>query len=82
MSNADEKMTAEKAIHEESRSYQKVRDQAKRYLEACYGKSVWFRAPETFENAVERWIWSVASGEIEFAEDCMAKIEEMAAQRG
>lgn len=41
---------------------QQVQDQARRYLEAMYGTNVWFRAPETFDNLVERWIWSVASG--------------------
>lgn len=54
----------------------KVREQAKRYLEARYGPDVWFRAPETFENAVERWIWAVASGyEDTTGEDCITAIE-------
>lgn len=34
--------------------------QARRYLEAAYGPSVWQRAPESFPNALERWVWSVA----------------------
>jgi hypothetical protein len=53
-----------------------VREQAKRYMEARYGPDVWFRAPETFENAVERWIWSVASSaEDVTGEECIAAIE-------
>jgi hypothetical protein len=39
-----------------------VREQARTYLEARFGKNVWFRAPETFEGAFDRWIWAVASG--------------------
>lgn len=52
------------------------RDQARRYLEARYGKNVWFRAPETFGNVLERWIWAVASGAAELAEECMTLIEQ------
>jgi hypothetical protein len=55
----------------------KVREQAKRYLEARYGKEVWFRAPETFGNVLERWIWSVAASvEDTLGEECMQAIEE------
>jgi hypothetical protein len=53
---------AEDVIREESLNYQRTRNQARLYLEARYGKDVWFRAPETFENLVERWIWTIASG--------------------
>ena len=53
-----------------------VRVQARRYLEARYGDAVWFRAPETFENVLERWIWAVASGaEGTLGEECIAAIE-------
>lgn len=55
---------------------EQVRQQARRYMEARYGKDVWFRAPETFGNMLERWIWAVASGEMEFAGDCMTQIED------
>ena len=52
-----------------------VRNQAQRYLVARYGKNVWYRAPETFGNVLERWIWAVASNSGELAEQCMASIE-------
>jgi hypothetical protein len=67
-------------LRDESVGLQKTQDQARRYMEAVYGKSVWFMAPETFENVLERWIWSVANGEYDFAEVQMARIEEMAAE--
>jgi hypothetical protein len=62
----------------------KVREQARRYLEAQYGKDVWYAAPETFNNMLERWIWAVASGcEGTLGEECTAAIEaHMAARRG
>ena len=50
-------------------------EQARRYLAARYGDGVWFRAPETFGNYVERWIWAVASGSAEIAEQSMTAIE-------
>lgn len=53
---------AEKVIRAESLGYQQARNQAKIILEARYGPDVWFRAPETFENLIERWIWTIASG--------------------
>lgn len=62
----------------ESRSEQVLdatRKQAQRYLEARYGKDVWYRAPETFDNTLERWIWAVASDVPELAEKCIAAIE-------
>jgi hypothetical protein len=63
---------------------EKVREQAGRYLEARYGKDVWYAAPETFNNTLERWVWAVASGyEDTVGEECMTAIEaHMAAQRG
>lgn len=56
--------------------FRQVQDQASRYLIARYGESVWFRAPETFDNVLERWIWCLASGELDFAETCITQIEE------
>lgn len=53
-----------------------MQDHARRYLEARYGKDVWFRAPETFGNAVERWIWAVASDAPEVAGQAIAAIEQ------
>ena len=58
-----------------------VRKQAQRYLEARYGQSVWYRAPETFGNTLERWIWAVASNVPELAEECMTAIEQHFADR-
>jgi hypothetical protein len=58
-----------------------VRAQARRYMEAVYGESVWFRAPETFGNVLERWIWAVGTGEPELAEEAMGRIETMAKQQ-
>jgi len=51
------------------------KDHARRYLESIYGKSVWFRAPETFGNVLERWIWAVASDLPVMAEECITGIE-------
>ena len=59
-----------------------TRDQACRYLAATYGPSVWWRAPETFDNVLERWILALANVRPKAAEEAMARIEEMAAGRG
>jgi len=56
---------------------QAFRDQAHRYMVAVYGTSYVFTAPEAFHNILVRWIWAVASGEVDFAEKQMAKIETM-----
>ena len=56
-------------------------EQAARYLTAAYGPDVIYRAPETFSNLVERWIWSVASGLPDFGETCMTAIEAHCAER-
>lgn len=53
-----------------------LRGQARRYLEARYGRDVWFRAPETLGNVPEQWIRAVASGEGAFAEERMSSIEQ------
>lgn len=54
----------------------RVREQASRYLAAVYGKNVGFRAPETFDNVLERWIVAVAGGsEDTLGEECMQAIE-------
>lgn len=71
-------------MEEGRRLMDKVREQARRYLEARYGKDVWFAAPETFSNTLERWIWAVASSaEDVTGEECIAAIEaHMAAEQG
>lgn len=63
-----------------SRQLEEIRSQARRYMEARYGENVWFKAPETFANAVERWIWAVASGAPEIAEESVIAIEQHFAQ--
>jgi hypothetical protein len=69
----DQKTSPEEAAS----ALDEIRDQARRYLEARYGKDVWFRAPETFDNAVERWVWAVASGaEAVTGEEAMTAIEQ------
>lgn len=53
-----------------------VREQAQRYLAAMYGETWVFKAPETFGNLVERWIWAVASSaEGTLGEEAVGKIE-------
>lgn len=59
-----------------------AQDHARRYLEARYGKDVWFRAPETFGNAVEAWIWAVASDAPDLAEEHIKAIEAHFAEAG
>ncbi len=55
--------------------------QALRYLNARFGPDWLYRAPETFGNLVERWIWSVANGTPEFGESCISAIEAHCAER-
>jgi hypothetical protein len=68
-------MDSAEIIAEESRRYQEIRSQAKRYLESVYGNDVWYRAPETFANLVERWIWNIASGITDYGDKVMTEIE-------
>ncbi len=65
---------------EKSITIEDVQDHARRYMEAVYGKSVWFAAPETFQNVLERWIWGVASDSVYWTEESIARIEELAAE--
>jgi hypothetical protein len=53
------------------------RRQATHYMEAVYGSSVWYMAPEQIPNVLERWIWAISRGKVDFAEECMTRIEEM-----
>jgi hypothetical protein len=55
--------------------------QAFRYLNARFGPAWVYKAPETFENLVERWIWSVANGTAELGESCIAAIEAHCTER-
>jgi hypothetical protein len=58
-----------------------IRDHASRYLRAAYGPDYIYRAPETFGNLLERWIWAVAAGVPEMAHACIADIERHCAER-
>lgn len=53
-----------------------IRDHANRYLRARYGPDVVYRAPETFENMLERWIWAIGAGVPELAHSSIAAIEQ------
>lgn len=52
-----------------------VRAQAARYMTARFGPDYVYKAPETFENVLERWIWAVGADEMGLAEQCMIEIE-------
>jgi len=56
-------------------TYDWRQDHARRYLEARYGKNVWFKAPETFGNVLERWLWACANNSRELAEESVKAIE-------
>ena len=58
-----------------------IRDHANRYCQAIYGPDYVYRAPETFGNLVERWIWAVSAEVPEMAHACIADIERWAADR-
>lgn len=68
-------MDSQEVIRQESMAHQQTKEQAKRYLEAKYGKNVWYRAPETFANLVERWMWTIASGLPDHGSEIMSEIE-------
>ena len=57
----------------------RFREQAQRYMRAVHGPDFIYRAPETFDNVLERWIWALAAGMPDFAEAQMVQIEVMAA---
>lgn len=53
----------------------KVREMIHRYFVARYGDSYTFRAPETFDNALERWMLYVGGNAGDMAEAEMVNIE-------
>lgn len=57
-----------------------VQNQIGRYFVARYGNEVGFRAPETFDNALERWMLYVSGGSMDLAEKEMALIERKCAE--
>lgn len=58
-----------------------IRGHADRYLRARYGPDYVYRAPETFGNMLERWIWAVGAGVPELAHSSIGAIEEFFAGR-
>jgi hypothetical protein len=63
------------------RKLAEVRNDAHRYLVAVYGPNYVYKAPETFGNLVERWIWAVAAEVPEMAHASIADIERRCAER-
>jgi hypothetical protein len=61
----------------QAQKYLVFQQQAIRYMEGVYGKSVWFMAPETFDNVLIRWIRALAEGNPDYGEEQMALIETM-----
>ena len=74
-------MNAEEAIREESIQMQRTKEQLHRYFIAVYGEDYVFRAPETFPNLLEQWMLAVMNGSMDFANDKMIMIEDLAAER-
>jgi len=70
------KVTAEDVLRLESIRFQQFKDQVSRYFKARYGDTYVFRAPEMFDNALERWMIYATSDEGSMAEEQMTKIEE------
>jgi hypothetical protein len=62
--------------HEPILTVPEIRQQASRYLTARFGEEYVYRAPETFTNVLERWIWALAAGSPEMAEECISRIEQ------
>ncbi len=58
-----------------------IRGHAQRYFRAVYGPDYIYRAPETFGNLLERWIWAIGAGQPEMAHACIADIERHCAER-
>lgn len=52
-----------------------VQSQVHQYFTALYGENYVYRAPETFDNALERWMLMVASGNLDAASRQMTEIE-------
>lgn len=57
-----------------------VQSQIHDYFTALYGQSYSYRAPETFDNALERWMLLVAVGDLDAAARQMAEIETLIAR--
>lgn len=57
-----------------------VQSQVHQYFTALYGENYVYRAPETFDNALERWMLMVASGNLDAASRQMTEIEALIAR--
>ena len=57
----------------------RVRNQSVRYFRAVHGDAWVYKAPEQWQNMVERWMWALACGDLDDAEATIARIEQMAA---
>jgi hypothetical protein len=74
----NEGVAALEATKLESRKWQQVHAQAALYMNAVYGENWIYKAPETFDNVLVRWIWAIAQSRLDFAGDQMAIIQQMA----
>jgi hypothetical protein len=57
-----------------------VQAQIHAYFTARYGENYVYRAPETFDNALERWMLMVAAGDLDAASRQMTEIEALIAR--
>jgi len=72
---ADAEVQAEDDTRQESLRFQQLQDQVARYFRARYGNDWAFKAPETFPNALERWMIYSTARDNHMAEAEMANIE-------
>jgi hypothetical protein len=52
-----------------------LKDHINRYFVARHGKDYFYRAPETYDNALERWMLAVGAGDMGRAEHWIGEIE-------
>jgi hypothetical protein len=69
------RVLAEDGIRQESIRFQQIQDQIRRYFVARYGEEWTYKAPETFPNALERWMIYATALDNHMAEAEMANIE-------
>jgi len=71
----DAKVQVEDGIRQESLRFQQTQEQIRRYFVARYGAEWIYKAPETFPNALERWMIYSTARDNHMAEAEMANIE-------
>lgn len=59
-------------------SEEKLQEHIARYFRAMHGKQYVYQAPETYPNALERWMLYVSGGHEEMAEKEIKNIEDWA----